>query len=334
MGNTQKKLFLSHVDLDGVSAFILLYYFRMDKEFDTIVGRDYVFEEGAGERDDLYQYDEIFMVDLSLPQDLYEDLIAKGKKITIFDHHESSQWMIGLPNVTHSMDKCGTKLFYEYCKEKYPEKDKSIVSEFVELVNAYDLFLTDSPLWVDAQNMNRIMYKMYLWYPEDRPVVEKAMLFIQFEIDKMENLDTWRWTQKEQRMINVAIDRENLEYKNFMSHLQLRRDTKGYIFGISKLSAKISIVAYNYLKDNPQIQYVVIQNCFRELNTRLSTRTQKDDFSLPENFSMVKGHAKAAGGEWASMEEVKQFMSGDIWSLSYIDETWQSMKYHMKKDLT
>lgn len=326
------KAFRTHIDGDGIGVYVLLKYYGLDREFDSIEAVDYIYEEESVDRADLYLYSEIVMVDLSIPLDFYNELIAMGKKITIIDHHESSLELKGHPNIIHDISMCGTKLFYHYIQKEYGVTPVPIITDFVNLVDTYDLWKEDSELWNEAMNLSRVMYRMYFW-GESTPL-KQADLYVSRLIKKFRQFTTWVWTPQEQQFIRQALDREDREFKNFMDALQLRTDTKGRIFGVSMLGAKISIVASRYLHENPQVSYVLILNTFKGLNNHMSARSREVGFSLTESFPFLSGHPHACAVNWESMDQVHEFCAGDIWSLAYTDEIQGGTKmWHTIKDL-
>lgn len=296
----EKTLLLHHIDLDGVSVSIL-YRLQNKLKAHKIVPFNYdeVTEEFIKF---ISEYTEIIIVDISLPFEVMENLLTSGCKITLIDHHESAyegdEDNVGLKTIDHpnftyiySPEKCGTLLFKEYLINNGYLPYKPIVEHFVELVDTYDRFETESPLWEQAQDLNRLFWTM-INYQEKPYRLEKFREYLFDMTNKLKRQSAYSYTKYERKKIDLVVEKEKQITAESLETMQVREDSRGVTFGVIKLASKASIVARNILMSNLDLEYLVIVIKNNYGPTKLSLRSREFDLLQLEG---VRGHAQAAG---------------------------------------
>lgn len=288
------RILISHIDLDGVgSPVIAKLYFQ--NYFNNIILRDYNFEQNEDDRLLIEQYDEVIIADLSAPEEYINSLINKGIKVQIYDHHLGASWLKDKPYGIYDENRCGTKLFWEEWAKPQLSRYYSLTDDFVELVDVYDRWQQDNPLWEEAKALNSVLYNKDIdWKQPDAFI--KYSSFIESMIYKIKKTEShWIWTSIEEGYILDAIKKEKEVYNKAISTMKIREDNRGYKFAIIAISSKISLICSEILKNRPDLDYIICLNLFNGLNGKLSFRTARKDLDL-NNFIVCKGHQQAAGG--------------------------------------
>lgn len=146
-----KRLLFTHgADIDGMGSAILARLAFVD--IDIIYARNvsdlevkFINEYESGR---LYEYDIVYITDLSLKMDIADKVYSDEElkdKLYLFDHHETalSSGLNKYKNVNvhvelNGVKTCGTELFYLYLKENEYLNDTIAISEFVEKVRRED----------------------------------------------------------------------------------------------------------------------------------------------------------------------------------------------------
>jgi len=310
--NGKKSVLLTHSDLDGTGCLVVTDYFNLD--FTRVKVCNY--EEMS---DDEYfcmlsDFDEVWYADFSPEtESLYNRLIEAEKTVFIFDHHESSKWVKGKENCFHDDNKCGTKLFYEYFRTR---RDPTILKDFIELVNVYDLWLLEDPRREEAENLNRILYGSLQYYFKG---LSRYKRFVGEIIIKLKSgRDRWFLDDSDNGKIARAIEKEAKEFAKALKMLQRRVDSKGNTFGVFKACSKISQSCSKLLNSLTDVSYVICLNTWDGMNGKFSIRSRKDDFNLLQ-LEGCKGHEEAAGGSLSPGDALK-FWEGKIYDFPYLEE--------------
>lgn len=287
-----KILINSHTDLDGCGCILVLDYFNI--KYDKAEMCDYDKYNSEVEFNKLLEFDEIYCTDYSMSTEIVEKLLSLGKIVKIFDHHESSELLKDIKHenfeIVHDKTRSGTLICYDHFKPKTSRVKRSF-RQLIELVNCYDLFKMEDPLWEDALNLNRILYGCLSWGAEG---FERYKFIKEYWFQKVNKQDEWSWSDFEKKKIASAIESENKEYINAKSTYKELVDEKGVKFGIAVASKKISIVANRILKESPNISYLVMVNNYEKLWNKLSLRSLEGIFDCTQ---IASGHLCAAGME-------------------------------------
>lgn len=290
-----KDLLISHIDLDGVSPNILLnitrrkFYYKnieineVDKTFDELF------------KNDLSKYENIYIVDLTLTEHVYE--LIKNNNLTnvhVFDHHKSHEFASNYSFTDIRVDidgikTCGTELFYLYLKDIYKELNKNNIKEYVDLVRQLDTYtFTDEE---SAQNLNTLHdllgHKDFIVSMSKRLKKDKE----HFEFSQFEK----RLFKIERNKINRYMNNKDQDMKVYTIH--------GYKCGVSFQESNKSETG-NYLANkHPEVDLIILIDA----SARISYRTVKDNVDLNKFASLYGGggHAKAAGSSITDIERDK-----------------------------
>ena len=309
-----KRLLVSHNDLDGISCLFLAWYFRDKLDITEMISRDYEFAEDEEEFDYLQLFDEILITDLSISEERTKALRDKGIIVRFFDHHESSLWLKEDKDSVHSLEECGTSLFWKNFVKPKISRYPIIIDQYVTLVDTYDMWKDEDELWNDAKDLNTVLYGIRDYSSKDALLSVRP--FFQLMGTKFRKLSEWRWTEKEKEIIEKANKREEELYQKALRELSIRTDKKGRKFGVFTLPAKISVIASRILKEREDLDYVVIFNTYGGLTGRVSFRSRK--MNLHE-LGLAKGHVLASGGVLTPDLSIK-FLEDESYVFVYTDE--------------
>lgn len=324
-----KVLRISHIDLDGVSNIVCDKLHNID--FDDTLLLNYDFWDNQETLNYIKSFGKVVITDLSFSEEFFHELIDSGIYVSCYDHHTTSDYMADLPKsdmyeVFHDESRCGTKIYFEEFILKNFSRIKKAERYFVELVDVYDLWQKDSPLWEEANNLTRVLFGMSDWKSSGYLAKEK---FINQQVKKIRRLPEWKWLDSEQKIIDIAVEKERIALEESEAKLDKRVDSKNQSFGTFCLGGKISITATRILENHKDLKYLIIQNSFGGLNSKISIRSRDEKEFNCLDLQIAHGHKEAAGGEFKNNTEAKQFLEGDIYCLAYQDEFEESGRiYH------
>ena len=125
-------LLITHTDLDGISPIILMNLIEADFEYKSvdIKDLDQTFDE-LYETEEIKNYKNIYVVDLSLTEHIYNLLKEhEQNNILVFDHHATHLFANEYQFVTVAVElngrkTCGTELFYNHLVKTNQILDKN-----------------------------------------------------------------------------------------------------------------------------------------------------------------------------------------------------------------
>ena len=286
-----KRLLFTHgADIDGMGSAILARLAFVD--IDIIYARNvsdlevkFINEYESGR---LYEYDIVYITDLSLKMDIADKVYSDEKlkdKLYLFDHHETalSSGLNKYKNVNvhvelNGVKTCGTELFYLYLKENEYLNDTIAISEFVEKVrrednweweNYDDIVAHDLAILFNAIGIERFVASMVELLKEEKD----AFKLNDTLINEVEN-------KKEK--IKMAIESS----KRFVR--------KEIIDGIKTLILFITYEYRNdvadYFKKNNDIDFDVVAMIALD-NDQISIRSLK-----PNNYARILAEKYGGGG--------------------------------------
>jgi len=310
----ERKLLVSHVDLDGHACIAIARFFNEKLKFTSMMSEDYSFEEDEEKWNYMKTFNTVIFSDLSMPKEKVEELRSFDIHVEIYDHHSKADWLKDDKDSSFDLERCGTKIFWQdyICPKigRYP----AIIDEFVELVDTYDLWKQDSPLWEKAKNLNNILMGLKNW--DEKDPIQATQAFYDLFNKKIQNQKHWEETRQELEIIKKANRREEEVYKKSMTLIQIRVDSRGKTFGVFPITSKISLVCSRILQEEENLDYVVAFNTWGGLNGKLSFRS-RNGFNC-NDIGIANGHDAAAGGQ-ISTEDSFKFLEKKNLAFAYKD---------------
>ena len=172
---------LSHTDLDGYGAQLVAAM--------AVPGPIEFYNSGYGKRIDqaldqifskIRSIDDLLITDLNLTEEqakLVDDMAKeKGFAIVLLDHHGS-----GKPSAEKypwyflDTSRCGTKITYDWFVSKGVELSE--LEYIVDLINIYDLWQEQDPLFTKAKALNQVLWDNKGQYPRILGTAENEFLF-------------------------------------------------------------------------------------------------------------------------------------------------------------
>jgi len=318
-----KKLLLTHSDLDGVGCAIVALHYHFYS--DHIYFADYTeLNDGVLTSQPFYRskpwtmfdyirtFDLVFVTDLSIDPPFYEFLSKEVKNFTILDHHDSSSF---IPKEDSRLildnNKSGTRLLFEYLSAG--KRVPVALQEFVEIVDTYDMWKKDSPLWATAEKLNGIFYQMRNYNAKG---YYKYSDYIKVQLGKIAKWEHFDFTAIEEKHAEKDIEKKQRNLSKAYDNIQYREDTHGKKFALTSIPASLSYVASVILDDDESLDYIVIVNTYREAKGKISLRSKEMDCTL---LNHANGHKLASGGE-LSDQEIIDLISGKMYSLGYKED--------------
>lgn len=284
-----KDLLISHVkDVDGVSPVILMKLANRDfvyKLLDIYEVEDY-FNELLNTN--LSIYENIYVVDLTVPEVIYEKLDKYKDKVKVFDHHESHMYAKDKDYVTLDINECGTTLFYKYLDNLYNIANES--------VDTYIKAVKDLDLWTYKENNNeyaKTIGTLFILYGKE--------IYIDEIFNHLKNNDL-TLTEIEEKMIKLEYDREKsyIEHKvERMFKVKINNLKAGLVFA-EKYRNELS----DYMLNNFEIDFAIIVNSGGGISLR-----SRDDIDV-EKIARIYGGGghKNASGLPVTIDMQKEFI--------------------------
>jgi len=305
-----KTLLVSHGDLDGISPAIIAQYYKIP--IDTYWFKDYDFLEDPNFNQSMLVYDRIYITDLSIQDETYKILEENNKEFYVFDHHEQTRNFETKKNVFFNLEKSGTEIFFEELTGK--KRISSIAREFVTLVGIYDLWKLEHPLREKAEKLNKLTYELLNYRVNG---YGRYQNFIERQLIKLQTNKTFEFTPFELSKIHNAEIKEKNAVISADKILQLRKDSHGKGFGITKSNRKISYLCSKLLEKYEGMDYIVCINTYNISEGKISVRSL-EPFSVLD-LQDVDGH-KCAGGGFRDVNFISKLWSGEINELGYENE--------------
>ena len=289
-----KRLLFTHIaDIDGMGGAILsklafdnidIIYCKNPSDLNNKIIENY-------ENDNLYNYDLIYISDLSPSRELLEKLFSDdklSKKIYLFDHHETA-YDAGLNDFDNCTVRvkddrgisCATQIYYEFLINNNYLKQTNLLDQFVELVRLEDTYEYKKYNRDDAHDL-AILFN----------AIGKDE-YIDRMINKINNNDNFFFDDYELEMINNKKEITIREVESFLKYLK--------ILTIEGFKVGICFIKYEYR--NEVCEYLINHNSdldciamFAFENNQISLRSIKDNSSariIAEKFG-GGGHDKAA----------------------------------------
>jgi len=229
----------------------------------------------------------------------------KHKWVMYFDHHLNSIPYLDEAtkhfNPIVDLKRCSTMIMYDYVVSAgyMPSEEETMLAK---LINVYDLWKTDDPLWDVAYNLNIIFWMYGFWDFEKR--FENG--FDGFNVEEDKHLAVF-WAESNDAMAKCAIE-------------DLSNDA--IIIGLHE--ARFMTEATFYF-DTYKLFFIVYAD--KDGDLKLSIRARDDSIDVNEVLStfndhhhLVKsagGHKQACGVTWKDpsiqLDEIMDFIKNELW---------------------
>ncbi len=279
-----KDLLITHTDLDGISPIILMNLTKRKFDFKSIDINEIESTFIDLFKTDLKVYEHIYIVDLTIPETIYETL-KKLNNVLVFDHHETHLYANKFDFVTVKIKEfdrptCGTELFYNYIKKIYKNLDTPIIRDYVDLVRQIDTWdFTDIEM---AKNIGSL------------PIIYGKKEYIKLLSKRLiKNKEKFELTAFEKRYLKIKKEEEKnfIENKNKqLMKYEIAGRKCGIVFaGNCNKSELGNVLATN----NPDIDLIIIIDTTKAV----SYRTTRDDVECNKFAELFGGggHQKASG---------------------------------------
>lgn len=305
-------------DLDGVSSYIvaILYIQPICHQFlYTLTSKRDMSEFNEN---NALQSDIILFSDITPTIELYKHLTENlQKEVYIFDHHigpRDELLTVIHKNYYFDNDKCGAKVLLNTITKGI--RIRKCIYEYIEKVDIYDRWITESALWKEAKDLHNIMYGYVNWFANE-PDNSKYDKFINMQLQKFFTAKYFYFTEYEKQLAQKAEKKEKDNQIQAEKTLDIRTDNSGNKYAYFECSSKLSLVANNLLKKYIDLKYLAGHSTFAEtakgdVNGKISLRC-RDDFDVAVVASLWKGsgHKQASGAE-LSIDDFKKFRKGKI----------------------
>ncbi|MGP1450987.1 MAG: DHH family phosphoesterase [Wolinella sp.] len=325
---------LSHIDLDGYGCqFISTMFFEKIKFYNANYGKEVGAKldeiaknsEHSGESEILWLITDLNLTlqECATLQERAESLNLSGKsvKIMLLDHHISgSECALRYPWYELDNERCATKITYETLLERFSVLDSLVdsteVAEFVEVVNAIDLWKEESPyfefgkvmmrLVVDTKELNRYMFdEEHREYKFE--MLREACRFLGSKSGHIE-LDNEMHAMKKRALKggpnsdtldNIASNRQvELLGKKVDECTIFYREYRGFL---SYSIGSISVLANAFLRANPEFDFYIDVGARGSVSLRANNRC--DVSVLGAEIFNGGGHKNASGGRIDGFKE-------------------------------
>jgi len=320
---------LSHMDLDGYSCQLVMKYtpytkFNYNSNYGAEVKQklELILENIKKAKKDAF----ILITDLNLTAEESRWLQHEEQKtntnycdvkLQLLDHHGSGaesakkfDWYF------LDVDRCGTKITYDYVKKNFEFNEPDWISKYVDVVNAVDLWKQEEVenfelgkvcmrLVTETRELNRIMfpdedshYKLsllmeaikYINTPKAPIVLDenihklKKNFFIEDEDNTLDNLAT-RYVVK---LLGLAKKEKTIYYKGYRGYLS---------YGVGNTS----IVGNGFLTAYPEYDFIVDVSYRGTMSLRANNKVSVAQIS--KEWANGGGHPNAAGGRIMGFKE-------------------------------
>jgi oligoribonuclease NrnB/cAMP/cGMP phosphodiesterase (DHH superfamily) len=272
---------ITHKDMDGVGCGIII-----ENTFKGKGVRVSHYPVGYPEIDSVLNtlhyenYDHVLLTDISPVRD--PSLIDRSPKIHLIDHHDSALKYHNPEKFRFvNMEKCATALVKDYFEKEYAT-DLSYLTEFVDLVNGYDM-------WLHFDKRSKLLNSLYYKYWDEK----FRARFMSGEVSFTEKeIEFFKEQKKKFNDIWNAIKIYEME------------DIKGAFITAGEM---INDVCEKVMVDEGY-DFVF---CLNSRSKTVSVRTTREDINIGqilERMNIGGGHAKSAGIDPRTMTELNSIL--------------------------
>jgi oligoribonuclease NrnB/cAMP/cGMP phosphodiesterase (DHH superfamily) len=333
---------LSHTDLDGYSAQVVMGYTPHEKQ-------NYNANYGAEVKQKLEMILEnigkenikslILITDLNLSADESRWLNSEVNKrdlvsLQLLDHHGSGEdsankydWYL------LDTQRCATKITYDFAKDNYELNEPSWMDKYVNIVNAVDLWKMQEVqnfeygkvcmrLITETRELNKVMfadednkYKTTLLHEATKYIDEQNAAIVLdekihsikkefFKTDKNDTLDNLA-TKYIVKLLGDAKEEKTIYYKGYRGYLS---------YGVGNTS----IIGNGFLLAYPEYDFIVDVSYRGTMSLRANNKVNVAQIS--KEWADGGGHPNAAGGRINGFKEQYRYDKVKQQILRLIDE--------------
>lgn len=329
---TFRVFHLSHTDLDGYSCQLVTNrFFERVHSYNSNYGNEVTakleqIEEHMGE----FSTKEpklLLITDLNITRDecrLVEKIQSRlsflGHKIIVqlLDHHKSGEALAKEFDWYYlDVARCATKITLDWCEEQTGIRSDGVFEEFVNCVNAYDIWLIDQSerfefgkvlnrLLMDSREVSALMfpqadtsYRHFVLQQAFNYIKDYQYVALDDDILKIKKLFL--------RGDNSHNTLDNLTADLIVSMLSSNKDSltidyKGHKGVLTYQIGNTSVLGNAFLKANPDFDFFMDVN--RNGNVSLRADNKIDVSVMSGKLFGGGGHANAAGGRIVGFKEV------------------------------
>lgn len=272
---------ITHNDLDGVGCYIVA-KIVLEEEVDvTYCNYGDVNEEVLKAIENENVYSKIFITDISVTEEVANELDKIGEKVVLLDHHPTALFLnrYSWAKVEEYFDieekTCATRLLYDY----FNANGNVYLDTFVEKVRLFDTWL-----WKEKYNDEDAKYLNDLRYilgKEDfansliSKIKSKSTLFNEFDLKLL---------AIKQREIDSYVEKKDKDL--------VVTEIRGYKAGVVIAESNQSELGNRLCEMHPELDLVAMVN-----QNGISYRTVKDNVNVSEiaKYFGGGGHPKASG---------------------------------------
>lgn len=306
--------FVSDADLDGISTRIIFDYFvtpytRKIKYYNTMDRTLPDFDWEKSKKTDI-----VIFADLTPPDMEFYNKVKENSECFIFDHHITAKTKLGeLDNYYFDLDKCGTKLVYDFLSDSI--RVKKIVKQYVDYVNTYDLWQTDSDLFSTAHDLHNIMYGYVDWSLANyQTETEKFNSFIITQLLKFNKYKDFHFIKSEIKMLERAKKSEHDNLRKAKKTFKIRVDSEGNSYGYFECTSKLSWISHLLLNEyQGKVSYLIGRSTYKKDSLKVSVRSKGEfDVSRLAEINGGGGHKNASGIDFSDKKRFDDLVAGTV----------------------
>ena len=327
--NTKTIYHLSHIDLDGYSAQLVMSFtpytlinFNANYGAEVKQKLDLILEKIKANSSNA----DILITDLNLTADEsrwlnneVKKLNESGKKValTLLDHHGSGEASAKKYDWYYlDTERCATKITYDYAKEHFSLEEPAWLEAMVNVVNAVDLWKMEESanfeygkvcmrLVNETRELNRVMFSDY-----DNnyklSLIKEAAKYVNEENAPIILDEKIHTLKKEFFKIEQDNTLDNLATKYIVKLLGALTSThtiyyKGYKGFLSYGVGNTSIVGNGFLLTYPEYDFIVDVSYRGTMSLRANNKVSVSQIS--KEWAGGGGHPNAAGGRIIGFKE-------------------------------
>lgn len=324
---------LSHTDLDGYACqYLINSFFKNCSFYNANYGKeineklDLIKEEIANIQETFASQKILLIIsdlNLSLAQceELEEDLLWRGVKIILLDHHATGaaceqkyDWYF------LDSKRCAARIVFDFFTKKMPKDEKlEKLERFIEVVNAIDIWKQDHAyfdigkvfleLVATARELNRVMFdeenRAYIF-----ELLKRSSSFIDKENSNIALDDSLHFLKKDFFIRDKDDTLSNLVSSYVVDLLGKNKEKFELSYqnhkGIMTMNiGNVSVIGNDFLKANPEYDFFLDVSSRKTMSFRANNKI--DVSKMAKQLVGGGGHANASGGFFAAFRDSSDY---------------------------